>query len=398
MQGAVAPNPRGWPALSSLNPREHGPRRHPTTLHDTVLRTCRGNEKREGIVRVSGFVVLMALVGPARVTAQEQVARLAVLEPPSGFLYGTLAAVTRGSEVAILTPPAPAVHVFAGPRVSEWGEEGKGPGELGDPVDIAWRDGFVVLDRERRRIVAFDENGNYERDRRLNLWTNRIHLVGSDTIVGTFEPMSGRKAVVRIRGNTVDTLLSYASRGEQIRLTASGAPSLTLAPPFTSQDQWSVLPNGSLVWFDAATNDLRLRGLQSGSGVVVLPVTWEGLRVSSVDKDEWLATAIPADFKGQRVFEPLRAVARREVRFPDQLPPVLALEPDPVGGVWVKRRPAASGEIWRLVGTDGATTGEIALPEGRKLLAVGATAFFALARDEFDVETVETYARPGWAG
>lgn len=346
-------------------------------------------------IRVLISAMALGVASPAGASGQDSAELSTVLGRDSGFLFGTRAVATRGSRVAVLTDPAPAVHVFDGSDVREWGDEGQGPGELRDPTDIAWADAIVILDTGNRRIELFSEDGVHLRGGRLDLWANRIEVVDGDTILGAFSPMEDSRAVVRLRTGGVDTLLSYEARGESVRLEADGAPGLTVKPPFTGQDRWSVSPAGELVWFSAESGTLRFRGTD-GTGTAV-SVTWTGMPVTEADREWWIATTIPSEFMGRPVFEPLRPVARREVEFPERLPPVLALEADPAGGVWVKRTTSATGEVWRLVRRDGEVVGELRFPEGRQLLAAGDASLYALARDELDIESVEVYRRPEWA-
>lgn len=347
-------------------------------------------------MRVLVSVMALALAYPAGAAAQDPAELATVLGRDSEFLFGTRAAAARGGRVAVLTDPAPAVHVFGESAVREWGDEGQGPGELRDPTDLAWADAIVILDTGNRRIEVFGEDGVHLRGGRLDLWANRIDVVNGDTILGVFSPMEDGRAVVRLGAGGVDTLLSYEARGESVRLEADGAPSLTVKRPFTAQDHWSVSPTGELVWFSAESGTLRFRGADGTE--TPIRVAWTGAPVTEADREWWIASTIPSEFMGRPVFEPLRPVARREVEFPERLPPVLALEADPAGGVWVKRTTSASGEVWRLVRSDGEIAGELRFPEGRELLAVGAASLYALARDELDIETIEVYHRPAWAG
>jgi hypothetical protein len=115
--------------------------------------------------------------------------------------------------------------------------------------------------------------------------------------------------------------------------------------------------------------------------------------VQLADRENWFATAIPTEFMGQRVFEPLRRHARDVVRFPDHLPLVLDLMADPGGGVWVRRTTEGTGETWILL-RENTQRVTLRFPPGRQLLAVGAAEMAVLAKDDLDVETVEVYTKP----
>lgn len=344
------------------------------------------------------WVVLMHCAGVIAVESQEPAVLREVLDSGPDWLYGITAAAANGERLGVLTTEFPAVHVLGSEPVVEWGERGQGPGELSAPSDIAWPDAHIgILDTGNRRIELFDAGGGHVRSRGLGgVWANRMDIVAGDTIIGTFVPMSDDRRVVRLRGEEVDTLFEYVRRGDSVRLTAQGAPSLTVKSPFTGQDEWTVLPDGGFAWYLAESQELRFGDREGGFGEAIR-LDWVGAAVGSAEKEWWIAAAIPSDFQGRPVFEPLRDVARREVEFPEKLPAVLGLEADATDGVWVKRSLATRGEVWGLVRSDGEVDGEVRLPVGRELLAVGAAGLFVLGRDEFDLEFIEVYARPDWA-
>mgnify|MGYP000055991612 CR=1 FL=1 len=189
-------------------------------------------------------------------------------------------------------------------------------------------------------------------------------------------------------GGHLDTLLSYDADGTPVRLEAAGAPPLAVRPPFSAQTTWAVLADGGLAIWTPGDSGVR----RADRGAAAIP-TGPRLPVDDADREHWLATAIPQEFMGRRVFDPLRDEARRSLAFPDSFPPVLALEPDPSGGLWIRKSTAGGGEVWHARAADGSAAGAIALPPGRRLLAVGPGAVAAAAIDEQGVERVEIYER-----
>lgn len=345
---------------------------------------------------LSAGAALTTLTPAHPLHAQEALERTAVHGADGTFLYGVVAGAATGAEVSVLTEPEPAVHLYGPGGSTAWGREGQGPAELQSPVDIAWQgDRIHVLDIGNRKFVRFDRDGGFEQSRGLgDAWARTLDIVRRDTILGTFVPMADERAVVRLSGAAADTLLRYRSLGEDHRLEAAGAPSLTVKTPFSAQVRWTATPEGGLAWYDPEAGDLVFQD-RAGVETARAPVPWEGSEVTETDREWWIANRIPADFQGRPVFEPLRDVARSELDFPERHAPVLGLERDPAGGVWVKRTLEVEGERWTRLAPGGAVTGDVRLPPGRRLIAISASRVFAVARDELDVETVEAYARPG---
>ena len=344
-----------------------------------------------------GSAILVQLVGAA-VAAQEPARLVARYGDADGVLYKVNAAATFGDVVAVVTAPAPAVHVFAGGSYASWGREGGGPSELAMPTDVAWTDSRLhVLDQNNHKIVSYDTDGSFVAARSLHgAWANSLHIAGGDTIIGTFTPMAGERAVVRIRGAARDTLLRYNSARNTVRLEAEGAPSLTVAMPFSPVTVWTRLPDGAIAHWNPAQNDLRFTD-RRGRVTRRVPVPGDAYAVTDADRAWWFDDAIPSEFMGRRgIFEPLRRVARETVRFPQRLPSVLELEADPAGGVWLRRTTSATGEVWSLVDVDGRARGSLRLPRGRTVLTIGEAGLVALATDDLGVELVEVYARPEW--
>lgn len=343
---------------------------------------------------VRAWILVASTLAASPLAGQDTLRLARVYGEGDLFLFGVVAGSGSGPGIAVLTDPEPAVHRFSPAGAREWGREGNGPAELRSPADIVWQGRWVhVLDLGSRKIVRFDREGGFHGARNLGgFWANRLEIVGADTLLGAFTPMTGRRAVVRLRGRVVDTLFTWELRGQDRRLEAEGAPSLTVKPPFSPQVRWAALPGGGLIRYDPPSRRLVHQD-PDGNILDRTPAGWKGTPVTPGDREWWIENEIPSEFMGRRVFEPLREVARRELQFPDTLPPVLALEADDSGAVWAKRSLPVAGEIWmRVTGPVRGTA--FRLPPGRELLAVTESFVFALARDDFDAESVEAYDRP----
>lgn len=310
-------------------------------------------------------------------------------------LVGVKTALAHRDTVLILTDPSPAVHLHHDGGHEQWGTQGGGPAELEGPVAMEWSgDRVFVLDQNQHKLVVFGIDGSFRSSRDLGgVWANRIFVVQGDTLLGTFVPMSEERAVVRLRGASADTLLEYRRPESRLRLTAPGAPSWTATQPFTAVDRWTVLPDAAVAHWDRRTGVLRFIDF-AGVEVASIRVPPPEFPVTAADREHWVQTSIPSEFMGQRVFEPLRPVAREQAEFPEHFPPVMDLLPDPSGAVWVKRRITSSGEHWILLDRTGAELGALTLPVGEELLHVGADELLVRAVDELGVESVVRYRRP----
>ena len=302
-------------------------------------------------------------------------------------------AAFRGSDLVVLTGSMPAVHLFSEGKYRKWGAKGQGPAELMDPADVSWV-GRHILVRDFRlaKIVSYDATGKFITSRVPGPHrTNRLEVADGDTLIGAVDLRQDSRAVVRVKGNSYDTILRY-QLPKQIRLEAPGSPPLTLVPPFAAVLQWAVLPNGHVAFWDPGRVGITVLDTRKGVvGRLSLPSQKYPIRAG--DREQWINTEIPQDFMGRRVFEPLRKKARDEVKFPSHFPQVLGLLADPVTGVWVRRTTEGSGEVWTWLTTSGVRAHVRLLP-GRRLMAIGQSEMAARVVDELDVEGVEIYRKP----
>lgn len=326
-------------------------------------------------------------------SAQLEPRRLRVLGGgPDASLYRVQAAAFSGSDLLVLSGAAPAVHLFEGNRQRSWGRRGRGPAELTRPQNIVWSGTRVLVrDSELRKIASYDRAGNFLGTRPLSGgMVVRLEMAGRDTLVEFFGQQT--QTVVRLRGVRQDTLFRYGHPEEVIRLSAPGAPSLTMPPPFAPRAAWAALADGRIAFWDGHENVVRLL---DGNGRVVarLPLPADRHPVTGPDREAWFATAIPSEIRGQNVFAPLRREARSQVRFPARFPPVLSLRGDPSGAVWVQQTPAAGGQRWVIL-KQGQPPVHIRLPSRQTLLAIGGSEVATLAKDADEVETIHVYAHP----
>jgi len=323
--------------------------------------------------------------------AEGQLRRVRVLGAGAD-LYQVRAAAFNGHDLVVLSAGSPALHLFEGPRHRAWGARGRGPAELTSPQNVVWSGNrILVRDSELRKIATYDRLGTFLGSRPLNAgMAVRLEMAGRDTLVELFGPQT--RVVVRLRGARQDSVLRYDAATEMVRLSAEGAPSLTLPAPYGAQALWAALPNGRIAFWNGQDREIRLL---DGSGRIVgrLPLPTTRYAIRAPDREAWFAASIPSEIRGQRVFEPLRQQARTEVRFPSHFPAVLALRADPAGGVWALQAGSATGQRWAYL-AEGQPPLQIHLPAHQSLLAIGTEEIAALARDDDDVETIQVYAHP----
>jgi hypothetical protein len=346
---------------------------------------------RYGWAGVLAAALLAAAVG-APAEGQAALRRVRVLGGEQAALHQVRAAAFSGKDLVVLSAGAPALHLFEGARRRSWGARGRGPAELTSPQNAVWTGNHILVrDGELQKIAAWDRAGNFVGSRPLHAgMAVRLEMAGRDTLVELFGQQS--RVVVRLRGVRQDTVLRYSTEGGMVHLTAPGAPSLSLPAPFSAQPAWAALPDGRVAFWNAEEDEIRLLDI-AGRTVARLPLPTARYSVTAADREAWFAVSIPAEIRGQRVFEPLRQKARAEVRFPARFPPVLGLRADPGGGVWVLQTGSATGQRWVHLAAGRPAT-RIHLPPRQSLLAVGEHEMAALARDEDEVESIHVYAHP----
>ncbi|NIR43532.1 MAG: hypothetical protein GWN99_06490 [Gemmatimonadetes bacterium] len=314
------------------------------------------------------------------------------------LLFGVKDAAVRLDAVAVLTEPAPAVHLFPAGQYEAWGDEGRGPAELSSPVDLDWVGADVmVLDINQHKLVTYGSDGAFKGSRSLgDAWAKRFYVVGGDTLLGTFVPMTRERAIQRIRHGERTTVVSYETSDRTVRLEAFGAPSLTVPLPFTPQPHWTVTSDGLIALWSPGRDGLDLLD-RDGRTLTTIEGVGDALEVRPEDREHWFRHAIPSEFMGRPVFDPLRPVAREAVEFPEHFPPVLELAGDTRGGVWIRKSTQGSGELWVLLSRDGEEQGSLRFPAGRQVLAFGEDRIVALTVDDLEIEIIEVYAVPRWA-
>jgi hypothetical protein len=337
-----------------------------------------------------GAALLAALVLAAAPLAHAQTTLRRVRVLRDDTLHGVRSAAFSGSDLLVLDAPAPALHLYAGTARRAWGARGRGPAELMNPYNAVWAGGrILVRDSELQKLASYDRAGALVGTRPLAGMAVHLAMAGADTLVEWF---GTTRTVARLRGARQDTVLRYTVDVPEIQLSAPGAPSLSLPAPYAPSPAWAALPDGRVAFWDGRENDIRVLDRAGRvAGRIAIPA--DRYPVTAQDREAWIASGIPESVRGERVFEPLRAAARTEVRFPRQLPPVMAMRAEPSGGVWVMQSGSAGGQRWARL-AQGRAPLRIRLPAGERLLDISRAEIATLARDADGAERIHVYANP----
>jgi len=351
------------------------------------------------------MLVGSVVLGAAPVQAQEaRLGRplrvLGVDEP----LYRVRDVVFAADQVIVLTAPEPSIQVFditGRSRSRSWGREGKGPGELENPVAMTVIGDFVhVLDLVpgAPRVVTFTLTGEAVRTTVASGVELGVALsaVDDELIIETAELRGRTRKLVRVA--QPDAALLEFVRPEQIQLVSDEGPmqSLRVTPPFAAQPHWTVLQGAGVAFWPGEGQHIAVLPLHGGD-TLVIELSKRAYPLTAADQARWIERTFPVDaevFGIRDAYRGLRKAARERIQFPDAFPPVLRLDSDSRGGLWVLRADRASGQVWTLIEA-GIETLTLVGPPGRDLVAFGARMLATTAVDENGVELIEIYERPG---
>ncbi len=313
------------------------------------------------------------------------------------------------SLLVVLTGSYPVIHLFElanGSLRGSWGRSGEGPGEFQSRTDVALVGGHVyALDGNQRRLSIFDITGDLVRTVSLQDFGLLDYLPrrldragGGDVLLGLSVPMGNERTIIaRSFGATAsedparqDTVIVYPARTTTLRLTAEGSPSYTFSPPYSPTPQWTPVSGGVAFW-DGSDAGVRILGFNGEQRSVVSLALDDRFEVTAEDREYWFQNAIPQEFMGQRVFEPLRREARRTVDFPRYHPLAFDLLSAPGDVLWVRRTPDGKDQVWDVVDAQGQPAGRVALAPDQALMAVIPDHMVLRVTDALGVESVEVH-------
>ena len=313
------------------------------------------------------------------------------------------------SLLVVLTDSDPVLHSFdlvGGTWRGSWGSQGDGPGEFRSSTGVVLADHYIyALDGTQARLSVFDFAGELVRTVALNEFgiprdfSKRLKRAGGNKLLFLVtEPMGDESVVIaRSFGASAsedpvgqDTVTTYQRATELLRLTAPGSPSWTTPPPYLALPRWTPV-SGSVAFWQGPGLEITVLGLDGTvQSAYSLPLG-DRFEVSAEDRESWFNTAIPTEFMGQRVFEPVREAARETVEFPEHHPLVLDLLGGPDGSLWVRRTPSRRGQVWDVVDERGSFVGRVSLASGHRLMSVLAEHVVLRATDDLGVQSVQVH-------
>lgn len=362
------------------------------------------------LVRTGAVLLAAVLATPALGAGQQTCVDRDLLYRLDGhdFDWSDLRAVSSdGPLLVVLSGSYPVIHLFAGgTHRRSWGRSGEGPGEFRSTAGVTSVGRHVyALDGNLGRLSVFEYTGDLVRTVSLRdiglsgYLARRLHRDGGGTVVlGLAVPMGNERVIVaRSLGASADedpvrrdTVHVYPRRTSTLRLTAPGAPGLTLSPPYSPDPKWTPVSGGVAFW-QGPEPEVRILGLDGEQKSVVRLALDDRFEVTAEDREYWLQNEIPQDFQGQRVFEPLREEARRTVDFPRYHPLMFELLGGPDDLLWVRRTPDGRDQVWDITDVHGQLASRVLLAPGQVLMAVIPDHLVLKVTDALGVESVEVH-------
>ncbi|HUH13055.1 MAG TPA: hypothetical protein VMK65_08090, partial [Longimicrobiales bacterium] len=289
------------------------------------------------------------------------------------------------------------------------GRQGSGPGEF-EELGALWRvegDTILVYDWRGSRLSAFGPEGDFVRstrlqtgegvtfpmplgataDRKLLATTGGVFFAG-DEKTGVSRDSSAI-VVYDLEGTPEDTLGIFPGNEAYVKSDGRSISvrSLAFGRSLRSGVHGERLYAGATdryqvgVWRTDGTLERLIRRAH-----VPMEVTPADIQTY---KDEQLAAM---DGQSQRFLESTRQVLE-EMPYPQTFPAFRALQVDEDGHLWVaeERRPGDERSLWTVFDGEGRMLGQVELPEGLSVHAIGRDWVLGLWSDELDVEHVRLH-------
>lgn len=214
------------------------------------------------------------------------------MEEPEVFAGVSDLLLDPAGRIYLLDRQSRRVQVFGpdGAYVRTIGREGEGPGELADPIGLAWLPSgdMLVVDPRNTRYTVFDTSGAFVTSHPRQLggyslpWRGHVDDEGhlSEVVFA-----GGRTALIRTDASfaPVDTLPIPRFEGDEFVLTTENAQ-MTAGVPFTSQQVETLGPSGEL-WV-GMTGDYGIARMEGpGDTAVVVRKEAGRLPVTGADRD-----------------------------------------------------------------------------------------------------------------
>ncbi len=360
------------------------------------------------VALVTAMLVIPALTVEAQQTCVDRDS-LYRLDGDDLLWHNVRAVSADATHLFVLTQTSPRIHRFDltdGTHLQSWGQDGEGPGEFRSSSGITLvGDHLFVLDGNQGRLSIFEVTGDLVRTVALQkfgmppMFPRRIHRARGDTVLfGLSVPMGNERSIIaQPFGASAtedlvhqDTVIVYPGRTATLRLTAEGAPGLTLSPPYLPNPKWTPISGGVAFW-QGSDSDIQILGFDGVLKSVISLALEDRFEVTAEDRDFWLENEIPQEMFGQQVFEPLREKARRTVDFPRYHPLMFALLGGPDDLLWVRRTPGGWDQVWDIVDMQGTRANRVSLTPGQALMSVIPDHLVLKVTDGLGVESIEVH-------
>ena len=375
--------------------------------------------------RILGTLFFVVALGqPREVSAQQTWSLEPVLtlgsydgEVTFGSITGVAARPT--GEILVLDRMEGAVLVFdaEGAKLGEIGKKGEGPGELSDlAIGLYLTDDgtLVIPDIGNSRVSFFNADASYSHSFRLDLMATGMALAwatwGGDQILMQVQPAPSIPGMPA-RGPAQAGIMSLAHDGTELGMVTS----LDLPPMMDMEGGkmrtrmvpevpvWTTTPEGHLVVGRSGAYRLEVRDIE---GTLVSEITREvGRKEMTAEIRDWFTEQFEKQMAEMDVPPSVKEMMGPPI-FSDSLPVIGKVLSGPNGTIMVARGvgllDARSPEGRSMVDDDGPAVYDILSLQGEYLgvlempprfspRAVRGSLLYGVAKDEFDVETVEVY-------
>jgi hypothetical protein len=310
------------------------------------------------------------------------------------------------------------------------GRSGQGPGEYKAP-DALWPlpgDGTLLVDLGNGRMSLFDGAGKYKES--LPIAQGTPGGPGGFSLIiprGTdgqgriyYQPLGGGPRADSAPVVRWDRAAGKFDTLARVKLPAmitksSGGPNnqrqSQRPPTYPVQDAWTVGADGRLALVRAPV--YRVDWVAGGKRVVGKPIPASPVPVRDAEKREYLAetaaNGLSVSVENNNGSVSMRFGRGRQGQGDDDEQPDLAGQEwpatkpvatgtvmvDPAGRLWVERSvPAGAARSYDVVGPDGAVMMRVGLPNGRRLISVGAKGAYARHVDADGINYLERYDLP----